>query len=154
MEREATTDYAQQIFAGQIPIYEDDRLTVYRVIEPAERGPYLILAPGWAPRQSDEAGTVWRDLPADQSAGFEVISPGGGPLGLEIEVAAPAGGKLVLMDAAGEELASWALSPEVATVRSRPFKTRSDAPTGLRLVYEGQTDEPAAIYEVSVTIAK
>ena len=153
-EREITTDYAQQIFAGQAPIYEDDRLTVYRVIEPAERGPYLILAPGWAPRQSDEAGAVWRELPAGQPAGLEIISPSGEPLGLEIEVAAPAGGKLVLMDAAGEVLASWELSPEVATVRSGPFKTSSDAPTALRLVYEGQTDEPAAIYEVSVTPAQ
>ena len=153
-ERDVTTDYAQQIFAGQPPIYEDDRLTVYRVIEPAERGPYLILAPGWAPRQSDEAGAVWRELPAGQPAGLEIISPSGEPLGLEIEVAAPAGGKLVLMDAAGEALASWEFSPEVATVRSGPFKTSSDAPTGLRLVYEGQTDEPAAIYEVSVTIAQ
>ena len=97
---------------------------------------------------------MWRELPAGQPAGLEIISPSGGPLGLEIEVAAPAGGKLVLMDAAGEVLASWALSPEVATVRGGPFKTNSDAPTGLRLVYEGQTDEPAAIYEISVTPAK
>ena len=153
-ERDVTTDYAQQIFAGQTPIYEDDRLTVYRVIEPVERGPYLILAPGWAPRQSDETGTIWRELPAGQPAGLEIISPSGEPLGLEIEVAAPAGGKLVLTDATGEELASWALSPEVATVRSGPFKAISDAPTSLRLVYEGQADNSAAIYRVSVTIAK
>ena len=58
------------------------------------------------------------------------------------------------MDAAGEVLVSWALSPEVATVRGGPLQTNSDAPTALQLVYEGQPDEPAAIYEVSVTQAR
>ena len=153
-ERDVTTDYAQQIFAGQTPIYEDERLTVYRVTEPAQRGPYLILAPDWAPRQSDEAGTTWRDLPAGQSASFEVISPSGDPLGLEIEAAARAGGKLVLMDAAGEVLASWELGPEVATVRTGPLKTTSVAPTALQLIYENQSGASAAIHRLSVTPAQ
>ena len=30
---------------------------------------------------------MWRELPAGQPAGLEIISPSGGPLGLEIEVA-------------------------------------------------------------------
>ncbi len=76
------------------------------------------------------------------------------PLGLEIEVVAPAGGKLVLMDAAGEVLASWELGPEVATVRSGPLKTTSVAPTALQLIYEDQPDDSAAIHRLSVTPAQ
>ncbi len=30
-EREVTTALAQEIFAGQPPLYEDDRITVYKV---------------------------------------------------------------------------------------------------------------------------
>ena len=46
-EREITDAYAQSIFAGQAPLFEDERITVYAVPEPAVRGPYLILGTDW-----------------------------------------------------------------------------------------------------------
>jgi hypothetical protein len=151
-ERDVTTAYAQQIFAGQAPIYEDERLTVYQVVEPAERGPYLILTPGWSPRHSDEAGHVWRALPADQPARLEIVNPGGGPLALTIATAAPAGGRLLLQDAAGRELGSWELSPELATVHSGSFNASTGAT--LRLIYEGEASQGAAIHSVALAQAQ
>jgi hypothetical protein len=108
-EREITEALTQQIFDanGVLPLYEDERITVYRVLEPGERGPFIVLEPGWSPRQVGETGEVSRELPAGQSASFQVVHPDGGPLSLEMEVAAPEGGSLHLFDAAGREIAGW-----------------------------------------------
>ncbi len=56
-EREYTTQLAQAIFAGQLPIYQDDRLTVYRVATPARPRAYPLLGPeGWGPLRTDGDG--------------------------------------------------------------------------------------------------
>ena len=60
-ERNVTTDYAQQIFAGQAPIYEDDRLTVYRVIEPSNAGHT------WFWRRAGRRGRATRRAPCGAS---------------------------------------------------------------------------------------
>ncbi len=60
-EREVTTALAQEIFAGVPPVYEDERLTVYRVDPPAEPKPFAILGEGWGPRR-EEDGRVWREI--------------------------------------------------------------------------------------------
>jgi hypothetical protein len=57
LERSYTIELAQAIFAGQSPIYEDERITVYRVDPPADPSAYLLLgATGWGPLVSEEAG--------------------------------------------------------------------------------------------------
>jgi hypothetical protein len=150
-EREVTDAYAQTIFAGQTPLYEDERITVYAVPEPAQRGPYLILGVGWQGRQSDDAGQVWRELPAGQPAGLEFVNPGGAPLGLEVDVAAPEGGALVLLDGDGQTLATWPVSPERATLASGPLGALQASPAALRLVYQGPPGASAQIFRLSVT---
>lgn len=150
-EREVTDAYTQTIFAGQTPLYEDERITVYVVPEPAQRGPYLILGVGWQGRQTDDAGQVWRELPAGQPAGLEIVNPGGAPLGLEIDVAAPAGGALVLLDGDGQTLATWPVSPERATLASGPSGALRASPAALRLVYQGPPGASAQIFRLSVT---
>ncbi|MBX2998357.1 MAG: hypothetical protein KF893_07580 [Caldilineaceae bacterium] len=57
LERSYTTDLAQGIFAGQAPIYEDERITVYRVSAPAAPQAYPLLGPtGWGPLVREENG--------------------------------------------------------------------------------------------------
>jgi hypothetical protein len=149
-ERDVTTGYAQEIFAGQTPVYEDERLTVYRVAEPASRAPYTILAPGWSSRQSDETGSVWRDLVAGQPGGLDIVTSDGTPVELAVEAAAPAGGTLRLADQAGETLATWDLSAEPTTLRSGPVAVNSDKPTRVELVYEGPPGAAAVVFGVSI----
>ena len=48
-EREYTDAVAGLIFAGQAPVYEDMRLTVFEVAPPARALPYLILGTEWGP---------------------------------------------------------------------------------------------------------
>ena len=67
LEREYTEALAERIFAGQAPIYSDDRITVYRVADPstnpAPAQPYVQLGPrNWGPRQVDENGQPRRAL--------------------------------------------------------------------------------------------
>jgi hypothetical protein len=67
LERSYTTDLTQAIFAGQSPLYEDERITVYRVDAPSEPEAYVVLGPtGWGPLMEDEHG-VSRQIGADRA---------------------------------------------------------------------------------------
>jgi hypothetical protein len=77
LEREYTEALADRIFAGQEPIYADDRITVYRVDNPgagpAPSQPYLQLGPrNWGPRQVDENDRPSRALTGGPAA-IEVV---------------------------------------------------------------------------------
>ena len=150
-EREVTDAYAQAIFAGQAPLFEDERITVYAVPEPAQRGPYLVLDEGWQGRQTDSAGQVWRELPAGQPAGLEITNPSSAPLGLAVEAAAPAGGMLALVDGGGRDLASWPVSPGRTVLRSGALDALQASPAAVRLVYQGPPGAAAQIYRLSLT---
>jgi hypothetical protein len=150
-EREVTEAYAQAIFAGQPPLYEDERITVYAVPEPVQRGPYLILGTDWQGRQAGDDGQVWRELPAGQPASLESINPSGAPLGLEVDVAAPAGGLLALLDSAGRELATWRVSQERTTLASGPLEALRASPAAVRLVYQGPPGASAQIERLALT---
>jgi len=146
-EREVTDAYAQSIFAGQAPLFEDERITVYAVPEPAARGPYLVLGTDWPARQSDDAGRVWRALPAGQAAGLELVNPDGGPLGLAVTAAGE--GTLRLLDDAGTELAAWALTDGVAGRRLGPATLPLDVQM-LQLVFDGPAAAAAVVYELGL----
>ena len=144
-EREITEAMAGEIFAGQQPLYSDDRITVYQVGEPAERRPFIVLGTDWQPRRTDEAGAIWRDLPAGAAASFELVNPAGEPLTLAINAAAPAGGTLRLLDDNGSELAAWPLDATVRTFSLAPGLL----PAALTLVYEGPAGAPAQVFAIS-----
>jgi hypothetical protein len=148
-EREITDAYAQSIFARQDPLYEDERITVYAVGEPAQRGPYLILGTDWQPRQSDDS-RVWRELPAGRPAGLEIVNPDGQMLALEITAAGE--GMLRLLDETGRELAAWQLTDGSTTAQLGP----AALPLGvgrLSLQFDGPAEGAAAIYQVSTSTA-
>jgi len=70
-ERTYTETLAQAIFAGQAPLYADDRLTVQRVQAPDQSMPYIILGKlGWGPLQVDKNDIRSRTL-TDQPAALE-----------------------------------------------------------------------------------
>jgi hypothetical protein len=150
-EREVTDAYAKAIFAGQSPLYEDERITVYAVPEPAQRGPYLILGMDWQGRQTGDDGQAWRELPAGQPASLESINPGGAPLSLEVDVTAPAGGVLTLMDGNGQALASWPVGQERTTLASSPQDALRASPAAVRLLYQGPPGAAAQIGRLALT---
>ena len=62
-ERIYTETLAKAIFAGQTPLYEDDRLTVQPVQAPDQPMPYVVLGElGWGPLQVDARGIRSRAL--------------------------------------------------------------------------------------------
>jgi len=150
-EREVTDAYAQSIFAGQAPLFEDERITVYAVPEPAARGPYLILGTDWPARQSDDAGRVWRELPAGEAAGLELVNPDGRPLALAVTAAGE--GTLRLLDDSGRELGAWQLDDGQAAQRLGPVAI----PPGVRTVqvaFEGLAGTAAEIDELNLSGAR
>lgn len=61
-ERDVTEAVAAAVFAGHTPIYEDERITVFRVDAPSEPVPYVELgALGWGPLH-EEAGVRARPI--------------------------------------------------------------------------------------------
>lgn len=60
-EREGTVRFARAALAGLSPIYEDERLTVYRIEPPASSQPFLILDANWGARELN-GETPWRQL--------------------------------------------------------------------------------------------
>jgi len=67
-EREYTTDLIEAIFHDKLPLYEDDRLTVYQVAAgPAKQYYFWLEAGGWGPLQTVNDGKRYRAL-LDQPA--------------------------------------------------------------------------------------
>ncbi len=147
-EREITDAYAQAIFGAETPLFEDERITVYAVpAAPAVPKPYLILGPDWQPRQTDNAGQVWRALPAGQPASLEVVNPAGRPLTLAVTAAGQ--GALRLADAAGAELAAWQL-PAGATVAALGPVALPPGVERLWLHFDGPADTEATVFRLDV----
>lgn len=69
LEREYTETLASAIFAGQEPLYHDERITVYRVLPPASAQPYAVLGPlNWGPRQETADGRSQRAIGEEPAA--------------------------------------------------------------------------------------
>jgi hypothetical protein len=64
-ERAYTEELAAAIFAGQTPVFEDERITVYKVTPTEEAQPYLMLgALDWGPLERGEGIVPHRTLQA------------------------------------------------------------------------------------------
>ncbi|MEX1020887.1 MAG: hypothetical protein WDZ49_14590, partial [Litorilinea sp.] len=72
-EREITEAVAAQVFGEDVPLYEDDRITVYGVTAPAQPVPYLALGPlDWGPlvhAQTTDSSEQASTAPAEPDAG-------------------------------------------------------------------------------------
>ncbi len=117
-ERAYTEAAAAEIFGGQPPAYEDERITVYALQEdtvaataPAE--PYLILGPDWGPfddmsRTRSFTGAATVQIVAEQPGRTTLdvtLADGSGPLagGGAFELTLQAGTNPVTLQAAGSE---------------------------------------------------
>lgn len=146
-ERELTETMAGQIFGDQQPLYSDERITVYAVGEPVQRGPFVVLGTDWQPRQVDETGAFWRGLQAGATTSFELSNPTGEPLALSIDASAAAGGTLSLLAADGVELAAWPLD---ASIQTRVFPDQTKYPAQMRLAYDGPPGAEAQVFSIAV----
>ncbi len=126
-EREPTVRYATAALAGLSPIYEDERLTVYRVEPPARPAPFLILGDGWGPRQV-EGTTAWRRIAGEATLRIHTEEPvtvslraiaRGGEAGTNLTLEAATGAPLSISLTAAEkalEFGPLALSPGTHTI--------------------------------------
>ena len=93
-ERTYTEETTAQVFAGQIPLYQDERLTVFEVTPPEQALPYLILGSDWG---AFDAGQGGRALLGSASlliqsplAGQVELRVDAGPGGLALDRSGPA----------------------------------------------------------------
>lgn len=153
-ERELTEAYAQAIFGHQLPLYQDERLTVYRVPPASQRWPYLILGTGWPPREQDVAGEVWRALPPGRW-GLELVNPDPATLSLSLVLAMPEDATLQVLLAGRAPLA---LQPADCTqaaalcLHTVPYPFPAGT-TKLILDYQSPDGSPVIIHEIAVTTA-
>ncbi len=81
LEREYTEQVAAALFAGQQPLYSDERITAYHVPAPATAAPYLLLGPtGWGPLQGEEGAARFRLVGAAPALVTLLHAPAGGAL--------------------------------------------------------------------------
>lgn len=86
--RQYTLATAAAVFGDQPPAYQDERLTVFDVGEPALRAPYLILGAGWEPFDPESAQRAFSGSariivrsPEDGAGTLRVsLAPGSPPL--------------------------------------------------------------------------
>ena len=152
LEREYTSELAGAIFAGQPPLYEDERVTAWRVTPPAMPRPYLLLGPlGWGPlEKGGDAPGRWllagpaplefRHTPGvnftvtvryrtQPGASASILLPGLGDVAIGALPPAPEGAEVTLNFA--QLLAGQQLSTPVETLDSIAFQP--SAPDSVRI---------------------
>lgn len=146
-EREVTTALADAIFAGTAPAYEDERLTAYRVPEPAPGAlrPFAVLGDGWGERVV-EGSRVYREV--DGEAGLLVVVPNPDPdkkLRLAVRAAGSPGESLSVVAPAGE-MGQMPLSDEVLDINVE-WEPAGDEE---RITLECAGSTPCRVYRVDV----
>lgn len=102
VERTYTEQLATAIFAGQSPLFADERITVYQVQPPAEPLPYLALgALHWGLLQRTEDGRRWRSVGVEP-AELQVYH-GAGELTLRLRYHTPGQASLRVLAADGQQ---------------------------------------------------
>jgi hypothetical protein len=81
-ERSYTEETAAQVFAGQTPVYQDERLTVFEVTPPEQAIPYLVLASGWGAFDANQGGRTLLG-----SASLLIQAPAAGHVELRVKTA-------------------------------------------------------------------
>lgn len=109
-EREYTEQLASEIFAGQSPMFEDERVTVYRTTIPANPEPYLSLGPlHWGSAIKDEDGAVvGRAVGAEPAAITVHHAQGGVSLRIRYRSSAP----VDVLDDAGQVIVRLPVTPQ------------------------------------------
>ncbi|MCO6450506.1 MAG: hypothetical protein J5I90_06920 [Caldilineales bacterium] len=97
-ERILADGMTSAIFAGHPPLYEDDRLSVYKTWPPETRLAFIELGFDWGPYQPDPARAVL------ESASFTIHSPDANPRRLTIQPASDNAVAFQLEDSEGRVL--------------------------------------------------
>jgi hypothetical protein len=153
-ERTYTEALAAAIFAGQPPLFEDDRITVYKVAPIAAPQPYLMLgALDWGPLERGEGETPHRTLLGDRAEIIVQHPPETGTVTLRYASDAPVSVVIVLAgddtvlatsdDAVGELRVDLAEARRVARALGLP-----ESPLTLRIATEGDT--PVRVEEIAL----
>lgn len=113
LERSYTEELANAIFAGQTPLYADERITVQRVQPPATPIPYLALgAVNWGPLEEREDGHRQRALIGQSATLAMHYAPPQSQLQLHYRTLP--GVDLQIRSADGQTLATFPPAPDAA----------------------------------------
>jgi hypothetical protein len=129
-DREYTEAITGDIFDGQPPAYQDERLTVYEVAPPPTTAPYVVLGEGWEPFDKES-----RSRGFTGSASLVVQAPTAGPARLRIALA-PDSPSLDAAQSGTDYVLTLALQPG-----SNPVVLRAERPDQ-RVLVTGLVIEP------------
>ncbi|HRA65870.1 MAG TPA: hypothetical protein PL187_07590, partial [Caldilinea sp.] len=154
-ERTYTEELAAAIFTGQAPIFEDERITAYKVTPTEEPQPYLMLgALDWGPLARGEGIVPHRTLQGDSAEVIVQHPPETGTVALRYASAAPVALSVVV---AGDDTAlasSDGATGEVRidlaeALRAARALGLAESPLSLRIEVEG--DAPVRVEEIVLT---
>jgi len=133
-EREVTLRLTEKVFGDTVPFYQDERLIVYRVGEPAEPRPFLSLGQNWG-RRKIEAERPVRQI--EQSAAIHIRA--WGPDSVRLRVAAQSSAEQCQLDvySGSQRLASFELGAAAQEFVTPPLSL-TEGDNVFRLHYSGE----------------
>lgn len=143
-ERTYTEALAAAIFAGQTPIFEDERITVYKTPPVEAPQPYLMLgALDWGPLEGSEGEASYRTLLGDRAEVIVLHPPAAGTVTLRYASDAPVTVSVVL---AGDDTVLATSAGATGEVRVDLAEARrvaralglAESPLSLRIEVDGE----------------
>ncbi|HHW87271.1 MAG TPA: hypothetical protein GX400_13815 [Chloroflexi bacterium] len=153
-ERTYTEELAAAIFAGQAPVFEDERITVYKVMPVEQPQPYLMLgALDWGVLEGSEGEASYRTLLGDRAEVIVQHPPAAGTVTLRYASDAPVTVSVVLT---GDDTVLATSAGAMGGVRVDLMEARRvaharglpESPLSLRLVVEG--DAPVRVEKIAL----
>jgi len=150
LERSYTEELANAIFAGQAPLYADERITVHRVQPPATPVPYLALdAVNWGPLEEREDGHRQRALIGQSATLAMHHAPPQSQLQLHYRTLP--GVDLQIRTADGQTLATFPPAPEAA-VGIVDVTASTPSSSGSTINLDLNTGQPNGVWIERITL--
>ncbi|MGB3904115.1 MAG: hypothetical protein WBB22_04270 [Anaerolineae bacterium] len=139
-EREAVFGLVQEVFADQLPSYQDEQITVYQVGEQEPGSPFLILGPEWGERQK------WQGKPAREvglEASCVIIASTAGETQFAFSAFSKEGTHSLELSLNGEIVESYEIAPQAEQIGTAPLSLEEGVNT-LQLRDRGE-GEPSIV---------
>ena len=140
-EREAVFGLVQEVFADQLPFYQDEQITVYQVGEQEPGSPFLILGPEWGERQKWQGKPV-RELGLEASC--VIIASTAGETQFAFSAFSKEGTHSLELSLNGEIVESYEIAPQAKQIVTAPLSLEEGANT-LQLRDRGE-GEPSIVF--------
>jgi hypothetical protein len=140
-EREAVLGLVQEVVGDQLPFYQDEQITVYRVGVQEPRSPFLILGSEWGERQEWDAKPA-RELGAEATCA--IIAPSVAEAGLTFTAFSREGTRFLELSLNGELVGSYEIGAQGEEFVTAPLSLQEGV--NILQLRDASEGEPAIVF--------